>query len=343
MMGSLGELVLMRLRVLWRQPEVLFWTFVFPIVTTLVLGLAFRNESLGPVRVAIAQGEGATELSARLAGTPELEVETLELLEARRQLARGRVMLVLVPGTPEPEALVDPSQAEGRTARLLVMQALSRAPDAPRLEAVRTTPVSEPGNRYIDFLIPGLLGMSLMSSSLWALAVPLVSMRGGKLLKRLAGTPMSRTHFFLAFLLGRTAFAVLEVAFFCAFARWLFGVPMFGSYVALLGMGLMGAMCFASLALLVSIRAHNEEAVGGLVNLVSMPMLFLSGVFFASDNFPGWLQPVIHALPLTALNDSLRAIMLEGTSLLALGPAMWVLVAWTVLPLVVALRWFRWV
>ncbi|MFY2562769.1 ABC transporter permease [Corallococcus terminator] len=342
-MGSLGQLLLMRLRVLWRQPEVLFWTFIFPIVTTLVLGLAFRNESLSPVRVAVTDGPGAPALLARLEGTPELEAQVLDAAEARRLLARGRVSLVLVSGGSSPEALVDPSQPEGRTARLLVSQALARAPDAPRLESVKTTPVSEPGNRYIDFLIPGLLGMSLMSSSLWALAVPLVSMRGGKLLKRLAGTPMPRSHFFLAFLLGRTVFAVLEVAFFCVFARWLFGVPMFGSYFALLGVGLLGAMCFASLALLVSIRARSEESVGGLVNLVSMPMMFLSGVFFASENFPGWMQPLIRALPLTALNDSLRSIMLEGTSLMTLGVPMAVLAAWTVLPMVAALRWFRWV
>ncbi len=343
MMGSLGQLMLMRLRVLWRQPEVLFWTFVFPVATTLVLGLAFRNSALEPVRVAVADGPEAPALLARLQGVPELEARALELTEARRQLARGRVSLVLLPGSPSPEALVDPSQPEGRTARLLVSQALAATPDAPRLEAVKATPVSEPGNRYIDFLIPGLLGMSLMSSSLWALALPLVAMRGGKLLKRLAGTPMSRAHFFLAFLLARTVFAALEVAFFCAFARWLFDVPMFGNYLALLGVGLLGAMCFASLALLVSIRARSEESVGGLVNLVSMPMMFLSGVFFASENFPGWMQPFIRVLPLTALNDSLRSIMLEGTSVLTLGAPLAVLAVWTILPMVATLRWFRWV
>ncbi|WP_338873605.1 ABC transporter permease [Myxococcus stipitatus] len=342
-MGSLGQLLLMRLRVLLRQPEVLFWSFGFPIITTLVLGMAFRNEALGPVRIAVADGPGASELLVRLKDVPELEARAMDVGEARRLLARGRVALVLMPGGAPPEALVDPSQPEGRTARLLVTQALAAAPDGPRLEAVKATPVSEPGNRYVDFLIPGLLGMSLMSSSLWALSVPLVAMRGGKLLKRLAGTPMSRTYFFLSFLLARTAFAVLEVVFFCLFARWLFGVPMFGGYGAFLAVGLLGSMCFASLALLVSIRARNEESVGGLVNLISMPMMFLSGVFFSSENFPGWMQPFIRALPLTALNDSLRAIMLEGTPVLALGLPMLVLVVWTILPMLVALRWFRWV
>lgn len=213
----------------------------------------------------------------------------------------------------------------------------------PTLEAMKATPVSEPGNRYIDFLIPGLLGMSLLSSSLWALSSPLVTMRGGKLLKRLAATPMRRSHFFVAFLTGRLLFALAEVLFFCAFARWLFNVPMFGSYAAFIVVGLLGALAFASLGLLVAIRARTEESVGGLINLVSMPMLFLSGVFFSSENFPGWLQPFIHVLPLTLVNDSLRAIMLEGAGLMSQGASMAMLAGWAVIPTVLALRLFRWV
>ena len=343
MMGALGQLILMRMRMLFRQPEVLFWTFGFPIVTTLVLGLAFRTEELEPVKVAVAEGPGAQALVARLEGVPELRVQTLAEGDARRRLARGQVSLVLLAGQPEPEALVDPSQPEGRTARLLVAQALASAAQGPRLEAVKATPVSEPGNRYIDFLIPGLLGMSLMSTSLWALASPLVAMRGGKLLKRLAATPMRRSHFFISFLTGRVVFALLEVAFFCAFARLLFGVPMFGSYATFTLVSLVGAMAFAALGLLVAIRSRSEESVGGLINLVSMPMLFLSGVFFSSDNFPDWLQPFIRALPLTVVNDSLRGIMLEGTGLAAMGLPLAMLAVWTVVPLVMALRWFRWV
>ncbi|MBZ4422253.1 ABC transporter permease [Myxococcus sp. RHSTA-1-4] len=341
-MEPLGQLILMRLRMLFRQPEVLFWTFAFPLITTLVLGLAFRTEALGPVKVAIVEGPGAAALVARLEGTPELHVQRLAEVDARRRLARGQVSLVLLSGEA-PEALVDPARPDGRAARLLVAQALDSREDRPRVEALKATPVSEPGNRYIDFLIPGLLGMSLMSSSLWSLSSALVFMRGGKLLKRLAATPMRRSDFFIAFLVGRLLFALLELAFFCAFARWLFGVPMFGDYATFTLVGMMGALTFAALGLLVAIRARTEEAVNGLVNLVTMPMLFLSGVFFSSENFPGWLQPFIQVLPLTVVNDSLRAIMLEGAGLDTLGHTLAVLAAWTVVPMVMALRWFRWV
>ncbi|AKQ68471.1 ABC-type multidrug transport system, permease component [Myxococcus hansupus] len=339
-MNALGQLMLMRLRMLLRQPEVLFWTFLFPLVTSVMLGLAFRNDTLGPVRVAVAEGPGAQALVEKLKDVPELSAGIESEAAARRRLARGQLALVLLPGET-PEALVDPSQQDGRTARLLVARALAAAP--PDADAsLKSTPVSEPGNRYIDFLIPGLLGLSLMSNSLWVVAGSLVSMRGGRLLKRLSATPMRRSHFFLSFMLARSVFALVEVLFFCAFARWLFGVPMFGSYATLTLVGLVGSLCFAALGVLVSIRARSEESMGGLVNLVSMPMMFLSGVFFASDNFPSWLQPVIALLPLTAVNDSLRAVMLDGAGLLSLATPMAVLAAWTVLPLVLALRLFRW-
>jgi ABC-type multidrug transport system permease subunit len=342
MMGSLGQLVLMRLRMLWRQPEVLFWTFIFPIIVTLVLGLAFRNEELAPVRVAVAEGPGAQALVARLEGVPELVVELLDGEVARRRLARGQVSLVLLPGGAEPEALVDRSQPDGRTARLLVAQALSSQGSGPRIEALKATPVSEPGNRYVDFLIPGLLGLSLMSTSMWTLASSVVTMRGGKLLKRMAATPMSRSGFFVAFILARGLFGLLEVLFFCAFARWIFGVPMFGSYALFIGVGLLGALCFAAVGLLIASRANTEESVSGLINVATLPMMFMSGVFFSSENFPGWLQPFVRALPLTALNDSLRAVMLEGAGVMALGAPLAVIVAWTLVPLVLTARWFRW-
>lgn len=342
MMGSLGQLVLMRLRILWRQPDVLFWTFIFPIIVTLVLGLAFRNEDLPPVRVAVAEGAGAQALVSRLEGVPELEVLRLDEATARRRLSRGQVALVLLPGGAEPEAVVDRTQPEGRTARLLVEQALASNGSGPRVEPLKATPVSEPGNRYVDFLIPGLLGLSLMSTSMWTLASSVVIMRGGKLLKRMAATPMSRPGFFVAFILARGLFGLVEVLFFCAFARWIFRVPMFGSYALFIGVGLLGALCFAAVGLLIASRANTEESVGGLINVATLPMMFMSGVFFSSDNFPGWLQPFVRALPLTALNDSLRAIMLEGAGLMSLGLPLAVIAAWTLVPLALTVRLFRW-
>ncbi|WP_164002119.1 ABC transporter permease [Pyxidicoccus caerfyrddinensis] len=341
MRHPLVQLLLMRLRMLWRMPAVLFWSFGFPLIASLVLAAAFQDRALAPVRVAVADGTGAEALVARLEGTPELQVQRAPPEEARRRLTQGRVHLVLLPGA-EPELLVDPGQPEGRSARLLVREVLARAPGAPSPAQLRVTPVSEPGNRYIDFLLPGLLGMVLMSTSIWAMASSVVAMRGGKLLKRLAATPMARGHFVGAFLLARGLFAVVEMTFFCALARLVFGVPMSGSYAAVGAVGLLGAMSFSGLGLLLASRVETEDSATGLFNLSTMPMLFLSGVFFPAQNFPGWMQPVIHALPLTALNGSLRAVMLEGADLLSLGAPLAVLAAWAAGCMVVALRVFRW-
>jgi ABC-2 type transport system permease protein len=341
MRHPLVQLLLMRLRMLWRRPAVLFWSFGFPFIALLVLAAAFQHRALGPVRVAVAEGPGAAELVARLEGTPELEVETLGGEEARRRLTQGRVHLVLLPGTP-PEQLVDPGQPEGRSARLMVREALSRTPGAPPPDSPRTTHVSEPGNRYVDFLLPGLLGMVLMSTSLWAMAIAVVAMRGGKLLKRMAATPMSRGHFVGAFFLARGLFAVVEMAFFCVMARLVFGVPMSGTYAAFAVVGLLGATSFSGLGLLLASRVDTEDAAAGLFNLCTMPMLFLSGVFFPAQNFPDWMQPAIHGLPLTALNGSLRAVMLEGADLVSLGTPLAVMAAWAVGCMALAMRLFRW-
>jgi ABC-2 type transport system permease protein len=242
---------------------------------------------------------------------------------------------VVRPG-PTTELLVDPMQSEGRTARVLVERALAGA-------TLRTVEVKAPGSRYIDFLIPGLLGFGLMSSGVWGLGWALVQMRTGKLLKRLVATPMRRSHFLLSFVLSRSVLALLEVLFFLLFARLAFGVHMFGSYAAFILFGLVGSLSFSGLSLLVASRAQNAETASGLMNLVTMPMMILSGVFFSASNFPGWMQPLVRVLPLTALNDGLRGIMTDGAALSALGPQLAVLAVWGLVPFVLALRIFRWV
>jgi ABC-2 type transport system permease protein len=339
MTHPLAQLFLLRMRPLWRQPSVLFWTFAFPIVATLVLGPAFQRQEAPTVKVAVVEREGAQALAERLAASPELEVVRLSHDEARRRLTQGRVALVVLPGA-EPELLVDPSQPEGLSARLLAESAL--APGGPAPARLRTTRVSEPGSRYVDFLVPGLLGLSLMSTSIWTLALPLVFMRSGRLLKRLGATPMQRGHFFAAFVLARGVFALLEAAFFCVFARWMFHVPMVGSYASFVGVVLLGGSCFAGLGLLAASRIDNEESANGVFNLVTLPMVFLSGVFFPTDRLPAWMQPVVQVLPLTPLNEALRGIMLDGAGLAALGMPLALLAGWSVVFFFTALRIFRW-
>jgi len=340
-LNPLWELILMRSRAMWREPSALFWTFIFPLLTSVALGLAFRTQKLQAVEVAVAEGPAAQATVEKLNRDPALHAVVAPLAEAKERLRRGKAALVVVPGD-SPELVVDPTQPEGRTARLLVHDALERAAGRADTLTFRTEEVTQPGSRYIDFLIPGLLGMGMMMSGAWGVGWSIVDMRTGKLLKRLVATPMKRSHFLLSFMLSRTILTLLEVLFFVAYARLLFGVQVFGSLVQFVACALFGSLSFAGMAILIASRAQNTQTAGGLMNLMTMPMMLVSGVFFPSTFFPEWSQPVIQALPLTAVLDGLRGIMLDGASLLSLGPQLLVMALWGVIPFGIALKIFRW-
>jgi ABC-type multidrug transport system permease subunit len=337
----LWELFLFRMRAMWREPAALFWTFAFPLLTSLALGLAFRNRELPELPIAVVDGTDADRIATSLDAAAGLMATRMSETQGRDALRRGKVALVLIPG-PQPELLMDPTQPEGRTARLMTVDALERLNGRVDQLVVQEKPVTLPGSRYIDFLIPGLLGLGLMSSGVWGVGWAVVQMRTGKLLKRLAATPMKRSHFLLSFALSRSLFAVLEILFFVAFARLLFDVRMFGSLLSFVALGLFGSLAFGGLALLIASRAGSAETANGLMNLVTMPMMVLSGVFFSASNFPGWMQPLVQALPLTALNDGLRAIMTDGAPVSTLWPQLLVLGVWGFIPFGLAVRYFKW-
>ena len=175
-----------------------------------------------------------------------------------------------------------------------------------------------------------------------ALGFALVRMRTGKLLKRLLATPMRKSEFLLSFMLARLAFLAIEVAVLLAFARFAFDVVVNGSVIALFLVAALGALTFSGLGLLVASRARTQEGVMGLMNVVSLPMWILSGVFFSADRFPHVIQPVIRALPLTAVVDALRGIMIDGSPLHALALPLAITVTWCVTSFAAALALFRW-
>ncbi len=340
-MSALRELILLRLRTFLREPEALFWTFVFPILMAIGLGLAFREEPNDPVPVAIEQGAGAQELADLLRGEAEIEVEVLPAEEAARALRTGEVALVL---TGE-EMLVfrfDPTRPESRGARLLVDRAVQAAAGGTRPVGVVERAERQPGSRYIDWVVPGLIGLNLMSTGMWGIGYGIVYMRQKRQLKRLIATPMRRSDFLLAQIAARLAFLVLEVTPIVLFARLVFGVQVRGSLLALSLVILLGAMTFSGLGLLASARASTIEGVSGIMNVVMLPMFILSGVFFSAERFPDAIQPLVQALPLTALNDALRAVYNEGLPLWSAGADLAILGAWTLGTFALALRLFRW-
>ena len=236
----------------------------------------------------------------------------------------------------------DDTNPDGRTARMLADDAIQRA--AGRADPVASSDrlIREPGSRYIDFLLPGLLGMNLMGSGIWGLVFAIVDARRKKLMKRLIATPMPRHYYLLSFLLSRLGLLVVEVALLAGFGALVFQVPMRGSLLSLALLCVLGSLSFSAIGLLISSRLQTIEAASGVSNLVMMPMWVLSGVFFSAQRFPAAVQPLIHALPLTALIDALRANMLQGEPLAAIAQQLGILAVWLVVSFSLALKLFRW-
>jgi ABC-2 type transport system permease protein len=337
----LVELTRARVREFLREPEVIFWVFAFPILMALALGLAFRSRGPAPVPVAVEEGSGAAETAEALRRSPELDVRILGGAALERAARNGDVHVVVVPGRP-PTYRYDPTRAESRLARVLVDAALQSADGRADRFRANNEEVVAPGSRYIDWVLPGLLGMNIMGTGMWGVGFSIVQARMRKLLKRLVATPMRRWHYLLSHILSRLVFLVLEIVALLGFGWLVFGVPVRGSFVLLGAVALAGAMAFSGLGLLVASRPRTIEAVSGLMNVVMLPMWILSGTFFSSGHFPAPMQPFIQALPLTALNDALRAVMIEGAAAPAVAGEVAILAAWTGLSFAVALRIFRW-
>ena len=339
--SPLVQLALARLRSFYREPEAVFWSFGFPILLTIALGVAFRAKPPDPVRAAVVDGPRAEEVRAALAAGAGVEVRVLDAEAAHRALRGGQVAIVVEPGDP-PVYRLDPTGPESRLARAVVDDLLQAAAGRRDAFEARLERFTEPGSRYVDFLVPGLLGMNIMSSGMWGVGWVIVEDRQKKLLKRIVATPMRRSEYLLAFVIMRMLFLLVEVPVLVGFAMLVFGTPLRGRVVDLGVLMAVGALAFAGLGLLVGSRARNSQTVSGLINLVMMPMFVFSGVFFSAKHFPDAMQPAIRLLPLTALNDALRAVMNDGTGLHALGPQLLVLAAVAAGSFSLALRWFRW-
>jgi ABC-type multidrug transport system permease subunit len=335
-------LCLARFREFYREPEVVFWGFFFPILLAVALGLAFRNRPPDTLGVMVVEGKDAERTAAALRESPLLKVGTGSGDVAARALRLAKIEVVVTPGPSSFEYGLDPTRPEAMVARARVDEALQRAAGRSDPMPTRDVYVTEPGGRYIDFLVPGIIGMNLMSAGMWGMGFVLVDMRLKKLLKRLLATPMRRADFLLAQMTTRTLLTSVEVGCVLLFARFAFRVPIRGSVGSVLFVGLLGALVFSGLGLLVGSRATRIEAVTGLMNVVMVPMFIASGIFFSADRFPDAIQPLIRALPLTALNDALRAVILEGASLPSQAPRLLLLGAWGVVSFLVGLRLFRW-
>jgi ABC-2 type transport system permease protein len=340
------HLLMARMLELKREPEVVFWVFVFPLLLALGLGIAFRNKPGNAVSVAIVQSLGWQDAGNLLGRSPEhdqFKIQVLNEEDARQGFRLGKFDLVISPDSKGGFTyLYDPARPESVLAKSQVNDALQAAAGRKESVAVTTITSSEPGSRYIDFLIPGLLGMNLMNSGMWGIGFALVDMRQRKLLKRFVGTPMRRGDFLLALASSRLILMIIEVGLLLMFGALFFHMRILGSVGSIALIAALGSLTFGGVGLLTASRAQKIESVSGLINLVMMPMWIFSGVFFSYERFPAVIHPLIKALPLTALNDALRASILEGTPLLHQWPRLLVMIIWGGVSFVLALKWFRW-
>ena len=340
--SPLVELILARLREFIREPEALFWTFVFPVLMSLALAVAFPNRA-SPVLVAIAAGPQQAEVRRALQGVRDLQLRDVPATPQgeARALREGEVHLVVEPSHP-PTYRFDAARQEGRVARLIVDAALKQAEGRVDPWQAHEIAVQVPGSRYVDWLLPGIVAMNIMGTGMWGLGFSIVSARMKNLLKRLVASPMRRSDYLVAQLAARMVFLAPEVLVPFAFGALVLGMPINGSILSIAVVTTVGALSFASIGLLTATRARTFEAISGILNMTMLPMWILSGVFFSASNFPDAVQPLVQALPLTALIDALREVVLEGATLADVRAELAILGVWTAIPFPIALKLFRW-
>ena len=336
--SSLFQLTATRFKLFLREPEALFWVFVFPILLAVGLGIAFRNRPADVLDV----GATTTQLAQALDADKGLRATVTDEVQGTHDLATGRIVLLAIARDNGVIYKYDDTNPDARSARLLVDRAIQKAAGQKDALAESNDLIHETGARYIDFVVPGLLGMNLMGSAIWGLGFSIVEARQKKLLKRFVASPMPRWQYLAGYLLSRLGLLVIEVVVFLGFAKLVFGVPFRGSLLELGALCVLTSLSFSALGLLIASRAKTMEAASGLMNLAMLPMWILSGVFFSATRFPALLQPFVRALPLTAAIDALRGNMLQGMSVAQMTTPVMVLIAWLLVCFAVSLRIFRW-
>ncbi len=335
------ELTLARLREFFREPEALFWAFVFPVVMSIALAIAFPSGSNRPVLVGLAPGPESLPIRERLAAAAGITIRDVVPGGEVGALREGEVHVVVKPTEP-PTYQFDPERAESRMARLVVDDVLQEGAGRADSFEAREEPLTIAGSRYVDWVIPGIISLNVMFTGVWGIGFPIVQTRMRKLLKRMVASPMRKREFLIAQVLARMLFLAPEVIVPLAFGVLAIGMPIHGSLAAIAVVAIVGALAFGGLGLLLASRARTFEAISGLVNAATLPMWILSGVFFSASNFPEAIQPFIQALPLTALNDAFRVVILEGATLGAVRGELLLLISWAVVTYLVALKLFNW-
>ena len=335
------ELALARTKEFLREKEAMFWVFGFPLILALALGFAFREKPPDRIPVGVVAGPSAPQQLAALQKSKTLLPRLMNEQEARDALRRGKVSL-LIESSDTVVYRFDATRPDALSARNEADDVLQAAAGRRNVLAPREERVHEQGARYIDFLIPGLIGMNLMGTGMWSMGFTIANARMKKLLKRLVATPMRKTDYLISMFLSRSIWLLIEVSVLVAFGWIVFGVRVNGSILVLAILSIVGGYAFSGIGLLTASRAQTIEAVSGLMNLIMMPMWLCSGVFFSYERFPDSVKPFIRVLPLTLLNDALRAVVNDAAGLPQISLQLGLLAVWGIVTFIIGLRIFRW-
>lgn len=342
---QLYQLISAHFKEMIREPGVLFWGIIFPILMSLGLGIAFtkkadmvRNIAVirpGPQENAVhnraskidtflenfaqkISPEGDESEYYRLTipdgelGNTTFFFHKLSWQEALVLLKRGNLSIVLDEKRDQIEYHFDPSNPDAQLIYLKLSGILSGKETAERESNEIIEPLTISGTRYIDFLIPGLIAMGIMMSCMWGISYGMIEKRTKKLLRRMIATPMKKSHFLIALMVVRIVMNFIESALLFIFAYFVFDITIQGNIPALFTIFIAGNIAFAGIAIFVSSHTANTEIGNGLINAVVLPMVVLSGIFFSYHNFPDWSISFIQKLPLTMLADGIRSVFIEG-------------------------------
>jgi len=323
-----------------RDRGTLIWNLVFPLV--LVFGFAFAIPSgeNSSFKIGTVGDVNLEELSQfkKLEGVEFIAYPEAE--EAAEKLRRHQLDLVL--DVPQKKLFVNHEAPQSRFARDVFFMSLNK----PGSEESSATWLESEANgaaiRYVDWLVPGVIAMNMMFSSLFGVGFVLVRYRKNGVLKRLKATPVSALTFISAQALSRLLIVTITAALVYSLSNVLLGFRMEGSYLLLLFVFVLGALSLISLGLIFATRFKSEELVNGILNLLTFPMILLSGVFFSLEGSPAFLQQAAKVLPLTQVIDSSRAIMLEGAGLIQILPALLYMAIFTFVCLLISAFLFKW-
>lgn len=347
-----------------REPEVLFWGVIFPVLISIGLGLAFTQQAESKFSIVLVE-KNKTELDSLLniygadseskgenvqdwkinnktLGNTVFKFSQSDWDSAIRSLKRGEADVIVTDSLGKAIYHFDPLNSQSQLA-YMKLSALVKSPNSNmNTENADIEPLTLMGVRYIDFLIPGLIAFGLMSSIMWGVSYTIIERRSQKLLRRLVATPMKKSNFLFALMFVRIIMNVVESLILLFFAWLIFDIHIQGNIGALIVLFLAGNLAFTGVAILVASRTTKTEVGSGLINAVQMPMMLLSGIFFSYHNFPEWSIRFIKLLPLTALTDGIRSIFNEGAGWVEVIYPTCMLSALGLICFVIGMKLFKW-